>query len=205
MTVNAASKSTLGLLIILVGAWFGIPLLHDQLPFEVQSLHNYRISEFDYLERNRGGLSVHIIPLAFWVAVIAGSVDVIINQERGLSILKAFFPLIIISLLLALMTLGKGFGLWIFWLVLQVSVIVGMYWTYQRFADSNCHSGFSILGLIRSPMTFLSGHIIDRIVVAVVIGLLLALFAAQMILTGMHLYEYWSIYEAEFRAWLGIG
>lgn len=180
MSVRKTAGTTFWLLVLFVGFSFLIPVIKTELPYEIIYPLMARLQPQNYM----GGYYPFVVHLAMWAAIIAGTIDVILNNRNHLELLKSYNVLIVMAVPVIIAAFIPSVGMQMFWGVLQLTAIIGTYWTFRKLIHNNHKGGQKLIPFIKEIKTLGGlpiGHISDHYTVWGVSLLLIALYALQVI------------------------
>lgn len=180
MSVRKAAVTTFWLIVFFAALSLLIPVIRNALPHEIiypleTHLHpQYEIGEFYSF----------IVNLAIWAAIVAGTIDAVLNNRDLFTLPKSYTVLIVLAIPVIIAACIPSSSIYIFWAFSQIMSIIGLYWTFRKFICNNHQGGQKLIPFIKeiksiggSPI----GHISDHYVVWGVSLMLLALCALQII------------------------
>jgi len=180
MNVRKSAGTTFWLIVLFVGFPFLISVVKNVIPYEIIYPLEAQLHQQSYM----GKYFPFVINLAMWTAIIAGTIDTILNNRNHFALLKSYNVLIVLAIPVIIAACIPSVTTYMFWGILQLTAILGTYWTFRKLIHNNRYGGQKLIPFIKeikntggSPI----GHISDHYIVWGVSLLLLAIFAFQVI------------------------
>ena len=175
MNVRKTAGTTFWLIALFVGFSFLISAIRNEFLFLLSRLQpQYYVGSYYFF----------VVSLAMWAAIIAGTVDVILNNRYHLTLLKSYNVLIVMAIPVIITAAIPFVSIPMFWAVLQLAAVIGTYWTFRKLIHNNHKSGQKVIPFIKEIKTRGGSpacHISDHYAVWGASLLLVGLYALQVI------------------------
>ena len=155
MSVRKAAGTTFWAIVLFVGLSFLIPVIKTEFPYEIIYPLMARLHPQNYMS----GYYPFIVNLAMWAAIIAGTIDAILNNRKHLELLKSYNVLIVMAVPVIIAACIPSVRMQMFWGVLQFVAIIGTYWTFRKFIHNNHESGKKLIPFIKEVKTLGGPHV----------------------------------------------
>jgi len=193
MTVRKATGTTVSLVVLIVGIVYLLPVIKNSLPYEVF----YTLDERMFPQFVHGSFTFFIVKTAIWLIIVVGIFDAILRNRVALGLLSSLNIPIVMSLPVIITAFIPQANIYIFWTVLQISVIIGIYWAFRKTIRNNHSGGQKMIPFVKEIKNFggmHSGHVSDHFSVWVVSLLLLVVFAVTIISLLVFLAIHWNAF-----------
>lgn len=193
MSVRKAAGTTFWLIVLFVGFSFMLPVIRNALPYEIIYPLETRLHPQYYMSR----FFPFVVNLAMWAAIVVGTIDVILNNRNHFALLKSYNVLIVLAIPVIITACIPPVTINMFWGVLQLTAILGTYWTFRKFIHNNRRGGQKLIPFIKeikntggSPI----GHISDHYIVWGASLVLITIYALQIILFIVFVSTNWNAF-----------
>jgi len=198
MNVRKVSKTTFSLIVLIVGLIYLLPVIRYALLYgEFYTLGN-RLYELYYLGGYYlGGYYPFIVNAAIWIMIVAGMLDVIMRNKVAFDVLSSLNIPITVSIPVIIAALFPSVDLIMFWGILQLAVILGIYGTFRKIIRNNHTNGQKMTPFIKKIKTAggrPNGHIYDHYVVFGTSLLLLAVYALLVLSFLIYVATHWQAF-----------
>jgi len=173
INVRKITGTTVSFLMWIIAVYFLFPRILNALPYEAVDTLEWRFHP-QYVS----GYDTFIIFAAIWVMVAAGVIDSILNNRVALGLLASFNIPLVLAIPVIILAFIHPVNEHIFWCVLYVTVILGIYWTFRKIIANNHPSGQKLIPFIKDIKTgggVPGGHASDHYTVFVFSLFLIAL------------------------------
>ena len=190
MTVKKANGTTLSLIVLAAAIAYFLPMIKGALPGELLDILGARMDPGYTL----GSLYPQIVKAAFWLIAAAGILDAILRNRVAFGLLSSFSVPIVIGIPVVIMALVQQLDLHIFWAILHVAAIVGLYWTFRKIIRNSRPGGQKLISFIKEIKDAggaYHSHAVDHFTVWGTALLLLAADVIVVVSLAVFVVVYW--------------
>ncbi|MDR2903221.1 MAG: hypothetical protein LBU77_01755 [Clostridiales bacterium] len=190
MNVRKTSETTLSLVVLLIGLYILFPIIMRELPNEivytVLGRFNSQIYSTEFYPA--------IVKFAFYTIFAVGILDAILCHRVAFRLFASLNISIVLGVAIIVTTLMPIPNPYIFWAVIQVVAIIGVYWTFRKLIHNNHSGGQKMIAFIktikagaeRNNNTHISDHYTVFGVSVFLIGLYSALVVSLLVFVVTH-------------------
>jgi len=193
LTVRKATGTTVSLLILIIGIAYLFPIVRNALPYRVL----YTLYERIYSQYTLGGIYPFFVKFAVSIIVLVGILDAILRNKTALGLLSSLNIPIVMSIPVIITALIQKANMYMFWAILQIAVIIGVYWTFRKIIRNNRPSGQKLIQFIKGLKSGggeHNGHASDHCIVLGACLLLLIVYASVIISFILFVANHWSMF-----------
>ena len=164
MTVKRVTGTTISLAALFVGIVFLFPIIMRVLPYKALYPLDERVCSYYSL----GGFYPFFIKAAICIIIGAGILDAILRRRVALGLLSSLSVPIVLCIPIVITALIPRANFYMFWLVMQIAVIIGVYWTFRKITYNNYSGGRKLIPFIKgikNSGSTRNAHVIDHFVV----------------------------------------
>ena len=178
MSVKKATGTTISLIVLVVGTIYLIPIIISVLPYRAF----FPLDARAYSHYPIGGYYPFSMKATIWIIVGVGILDAILRRKVAFGLLSSLNIPIIMSIPIIITEFIPQASFYIFWVIMQITAIVGIYWSFRKIIRNNHPYGQKLFSFIKKsnhPGAERTGHVSDHYVVW---GVSLLLFIVYIIL-----------------------
>ena len=146
MTVKKSKGTALSLIVLIVAIMYLLPVVRNALPYEVPYILGERMNPGHAI----GSLYPLIVKASVWLIVVAGALDAILRNKVALGLLSSFSVPIVMGVPVAIAAFIPRVDLYLFWAMLHIAAMIGLYWTFRKIIRNNCPGGQKMIPFVRA-------------------------------------------------------